>query len=78
MSHQKTSERSFVPLEKPNIDYGGGLERICAAVNSDRDVYNTPFLMRQKEFFQICQAKTMKNIYHPFELFWITVEQQLS
>ena len=36
------------------------------------------FLMRQKEFFQICQAKTMKNIYHPFELFWITVEQQLS
>ena len=48
MSHQKVRADSFLPLEKPNIDYGGGLERICAAVNTDRDVYNTPFFKTPK------------------------------
>ena len=48
MSHQKVRVDSFLPLEKPNIDYGGGLERICAAVNTDRDVYNTPFFKTPK------------------------------
>jgi alanyl-tRNA synthetase len=48
MSHQKVKADSFLPLEKPNIDYGGGLERICAAVNTDRDVYNTPFFKTPK------------------------------
>ena len=48
MSHQKVRADSFLPLENPNIDYGGGLERICAAVNTDRDVYNTPFFKTPK------------------------------
>lgn len=42
MSYQKT-DTGFVPLEKPNIDYGGGLERLAAAVNGDPDTYLTTF-----------------------------------
>jgi len=42
MSHIKTDE-GFEPMDAPNIDYGGGLERICAAINNDPDVYKTPF-----------------------------------
>jgi alanyl-tRNA synthetase len=37
------TENGFKPLGAPNIDYGGGLERISAAVNNNPDVYMTPF-----------------------------------
>lgn len=39
----KNTDKGFVLLDKPNIDYGGGLERICAALNGDPDLYLTPF-----------------------------------
>jgi alanyl-tRNA synthetase len=42
MAYKKT-DNGFVPLEKPNIDYGGGLERIAAAVNGNSDIYRTAF-----------------------------------
>ncbi len=37
------TEDGFKPLDAPNIDYGGGLERVSAAVNNNPDVYMTPF-----------------------------------
>lgn len=42
MSHKKV-DNGFLPINKPNIDYGGGLERIAAAVNGDPDIYLTVF-----------------------------------
>ncbi|MGE3769875.1 MAG: alanine--tRNA ligase [Bdellovibrionales bacterium] len=42
MSYRKT-DAGFVPLPRPNIDYGGGLERVCAAVNGNPDIYATAF-----------------------------------
>lgn len=42
MAYKKT-DAGFVPLKAPNIDYGGGFERIAAAVNGNSDVYLTPF-----------------------------------
>lgn len=42
MSHHRVEE-GFTPLPNPNIDYGGGLERIAAALNGDPDIYLTPF-----------------------------------
>ncbi|MBJ3762408.1 alanine--tRNA ligase [Maribius pontilimi] len=42
MSVKKTDD-GFVPLPAPNIDYGGGLERIFSAVQGNPDVYRTPF-----------------------------------
>lgn len=38
MAYQKTA-KGFVGLEKKNIDFGGGLERIAAAANGNPDVF---------------------------------------
>jgi len=40
MTYKKT-EQGFVPLDKKNIDFGGGLERLASAVNSDPDIFKT-------------------------------------
>ncbi len=40
MTYKKTKD-GFVPLEKKNIDFGGGLERMAAAVNGDPDQFKT-------------------------------------
>lgn len=40
MTYRKTGS-GFVPLEKKNIDFGGGLERLTAAVNHTPDVFKT-------------------------------------
>lgn len=39
MAYRKEAEGVFVPLEKPNIDHGSGLERIAAAALDDPDVF---------------------------------------
>ncbi|TAH35403.1 alanine--tRNA ligase [Candidatus Saccharibacteria bacterium] len=39
MAYRKEAEGKFVPLEKPNIDHGSGLERIAAAAIHDPDVF---------------------------------------
>jgi alanyl-tRNA synthetase len=40
MTYKKT-KAGFIPLEKKNIDFGGGLERIAAACNNDPDIFKT-------------------------------------
>lgn len=40
MTYKKTND-GFVPLEKKNIDFGGGLERLTAAANNDNDQFKT-------------------------------------
>lgn len=39
MSYRKVAEGKFEPLPKPNVDFGGGLERITAASNDNPDVF---------------------------------------
>ena len=39
----RCEENSFEPIARPNIDYGGGLERLVSAVNGDPDIYRTAF-----------------------------------
>lgn len=39
----KREKSGFNPLPRPNIDYGGGLERLAAAINKNPDVYLTAF-----------------------------------
>jgi len=40
MTYKKTVT-GFIPLEKKNIDFGGGLERLTAAANNDPDIFKT-------------------------------------
>lgn len=45
----KKEDTGFVKMKNPNIDYGGGLERIATALNGDRDIYNTAFFLNAKQ-----------------------------
>lgn len=44
MAYRKEAEGVFVPLEKPNIDQGSGLERIAAAAINSPDAYKISLL----------------------------------
>lgn len=44
MQYKREDENTFVPLEKQNVDYGGGLERIAAAAINSYDVYRISLL----------------------------------
>ncbi len=48
MTYKKT-ESGFEPLEKKNIDFGGGLERTAAALNDDPDIFNIDIFSQAKE-----------------------------
>jgi alanyl-tRNA synthetase len=43
MQYQRTKD-GFIPLEKKNVDFGGGLERITAASIDNNDVYKISLL----------------------------------
>ena len=43
MAYKRTT-KEFEPLKKPNVDFGGGLERIAAAALDDSDVFKISLL----------------------------------
>jgi len=43
MAYRRT-DKGFEKLEKPNVDFGGGLERIALAANNDPDVFKISLL----------------------------------
>ncbi|MCX7996442.1 MAG: alanine--tRNA ligase [Patescibacteria group bacterium] len=45
MQFKKNADGSFSELPKPNVDFGGGLERLLAAVNDTPDVFMTDLYM---------------------------------
>lgn len=44
MQYVKSPDGTFAELTNKNIDFGGGLERLAAAVNNDSDVFKTDLL----------------------------------
>jgi len=40
IQYQKVGDKTFEELPNKNVDFGGGLERLAAAVNNDPDVFN--------------------------------------
>lgn len=44
MQYRRAEDGSFEPLEKKNVDFGGGLERIAAARLGNPDVFQTSLL----------------------------------
>lgn len=45
----KKEETGFVRMKNPNIDYGGGLERIAIVLSDGRDIYNTALFLSAKQ-----------------------------
>jgi len=43
MTYKKAGSK-FEPLPKPNVDFGGGLERLAAAVNDDPDIFKVSLI----------------------------------
>lgn len=58
MAYRKEAEGKFVPLEKPNIDHGSGLERIAAAAINDPDVFKISVLWPIIEKLEQISGKT--------------------
>ncbi len=58
MAYRKEAEGTFVPLEKPNIDHGSGLERIAAAANDDPDVFKISLMWPVIEKLEQISGKT--------------------
>ncbi len=56
IQYQKNSSGNLVELPSKNVDFGGGLERLAAAVDDDPDIFNIdlykPILKRIEEDFE--------------------------
>src|SRR3989344_3703038 len=42
MQYQKQQDESFKELPQKNVDYGGGVERLLAAIENENDIFQTP------------------------------------
>src|SRR6185295_10396938 len=67
MAYERTAE-GFQPLPRPNIDYGGGFERIAAAVNGDPDLYLTPFFAEPMKKLSVVSGKAYESAKREFRI----------
>lgn len=58
MQYRRNDDGSFSPLDKQNVDYGGGLERIAAASIDSPDVYKISLLWPIVEKLESLSGKT--------------------
>ena len=64
----RREETGFEPIAKPNIDYGGGLERLASAVNGDPDIYNTAFFINPKKKIEELSGKKYEDFTREFRI----------
>jgi alanyl-tRNA synthetase len=63
MTYRKVSDK-FEPLPKPNVDFGGGLERIAAAVNNDPDIFDISLIKPIVEKLEQISGKQYADHQH--------------
>lgn len=68
MQYVKCTDSSFEELEKKNIDFGGGLERITAAANNDPDVFRTDLMNGVVEQLETLSGKKYKDHLTAFRI----------
>jgi alanyl-tRNA synthetase len=61
MQYRRNDDGSFTPLEKQNVDFGGGLERIAAARNNSPDVFKISLLWPIIEKIQSLSGKNYES-----------------
>lgn len=64
----KKEDTGFVKMKNPNIDYGGGLERVATALNDDRDIYNTAFFLNSKKKLMELSGKDYSDDLKSFRI----------
>ena len=67
MCYQKEAT-GFVKIKNPNIDYGGGLERVATALNDDPDIYNTAFFLSAKKKLMELSGKNYTDDLKSFRI----------
>lgn len=58
MQYRKNSTGGFEELPQKNVDFGGGLERIAAAVNGDPDVFKIDLIFPLIEHIETLSGRT--------------------
>lgn len=61
MQYRRNEDGSFAPLEKQNVDFGGGLERIAAAQINSPDVFRISLLWPIIEKIQTLSGKKYES-----------------
>ncbi|KGP77532.1 MULTISPECIES: alanine--tRNA ligase [unclassified Paenibacillus] len=64
----KKEDTGFVKMKRPNIDYGGGLERVATALNGDKDIYNTAFFLNPKKKLMEISGKQYNDDLKSFRI----------
>lgn len=64
----RREDSGFVEIAKPNIDYGGGLERLASAVNGDPDIYKTAFFTNPAKKLEQLSGRTYENNMREFRI----------
>ena len=54
----KRTDSGFIPLQKPNVDFGGGLERIAVAAINDPDVFKISLIKPIIEKLETLSSKS--------------------
>jgi alanyl-tRNA synthetase len=61
MQYRRSSDGSFEILDRKNVDFGGGLERITAAANDDTDVFKGSLLWPIIERLEVLSDKKYES-----------------
>jgi alanyl-tRNA synthetase len=61
MQYRRNADGSFSPLEKKNVDFGGGLERIAAAAIDSPDVFKISLIWPIIEKLQLISDKNYES-----------------
>lgn len=64
----KKEDTGFAKIKNPNIDYGGGLERVATALNDDYDIYNTAFFRNSKQKLMELSGKNYTDDLKSFRI----------
>jgi alanyl-tRNA synthetase len=68
MEYIKKEDGSFERLAQRNVDFGGGLERIAAAVNDDPDVFNIDIFDEVKKSLEVSTEKKYEDYKREFRI----------
>ncbi|MBI3070001.1 MAG: alanine--tRNA ligase [Candidatus Levybacteria bacterium] len=61
MQYQKKGDGAFVQLPQRNVDFGGGLERLLAAVENQNDIFQTTLFNSIVRAIELTTGKSYRN-----------------